>query len=84
MAGGTPSQGSRGSCLTSEMNCPREVPFDNRSFVERGGGVKAVGKRARVPPHVAHDLGFMVTGLVSRLSLASHSVSMFPVTVAQI
>ena len=68
-----------GACLTLGNELPEETHVLTKRETLSGRGTSVESSRAREPGgllcHVAPSLGFMVMGLVSGLSLASHSDS---------
>ena len=65
-----------GSCLTLETSCPGRGVLFKRDFIGKGcwgGGQEGKGNRENLSSKWLTVSGFMVIGLVSGLSLASHS-----------
>ena len=76
---GDPFQGLRvGSCLTLGSELSKETHVLTKQETLLGRGARKESSRVREPRRTATWLtvsGFMVTGLVSRLSLSNHSDS---------
>ena len=81
---GDPFQGLKvGSCLTPGNELSEEIHMQTEQEILLERGTQVESRRVREPRRAALPLwlevsGFMVMGLVSRLSLASHSDWVFP------